>query len=56
MQSNTAETRNRPANFPNFSVEKRTYKPVPSCLCPVLRPDRMSPLGVSTKRLWYRQE
>jgi hypothetical protein len=29
MQSNTAVVENQPINFPNFSVEKRTYKPDP---------------------------
>ncbi len=53
MTRNTVEIESHSVNFPNFSVEKRTYNPVPSCLCPVLGPDRMSPLGVSIKRLWY---
>src|SRR5208283_1008003 len=29
MQSNTVEVENQPVNFPNFSVEKKTYKPDP---------------------------
>jgi len=29
MQSNTVEIENQPVNFPNFSVEKKTYKPDP---------------------------
>lgn len=27
MLSNTAEIENQPVDFPNFAVEKRTYKP-----------------------------